>query len=85
VVPDWWIGQATTQQIDNGTGGYGYFWWIGQRQLPGQRHLRPVDHHLPRRAAGDRHQLRLAGATGRELSAARTAMIDAVREAAKGL
>ncbi|THD72254.1 serine hydrolase [Phenylobacterium sp.] len=28
VVPSWWVVDATKQEIDNGLGGYGYFWWI---------------------------------------------------------
>jgi CubicO group peptidase (beta-lactamase class C family) len=28
VLPDGWVAQATAKQIDNGLGGYGYFWWI---------------------------------------------------------
>jgi CubicO group peptidase (beta-lactamase class C family) len=28
VVPDGWIAQATQKQVDNGYGGYGFFWWI---------------------------------------------------------
>ncbi|HEX5264726.1 MAG TPA: serine hydrolase domain-containing protein [Phenylobacterium sp.] len=28
IVPDWWMAQATSKEIDNGAGGYGYFWWI---------------------------------------------------------
>ena len=27
IVPDWWVGEATRTEIDNGLGGYGYFWW----------------------------------------------------------
>ncbi|HEY6621648.1 MAG TPA: serine hydrolase [Steroidobacteraceae bacterium] len=28
VVPSWWVAQSTSKEIDNGAGGYGYFWWI---------------------------------------------------------
>jgi CubicO group peptidase (beta-lactamase class C family) len=28
VVPDGWFAQATRKQVDNGYGGYGFFWWI---------------------------------------------------------
>jgi CubicO group peptidase (beta-lactamase class C family) len=28
VVPTWWVADATKREIDNGVGGYGYFWWI---------------------------------------------------------
>jgi CubicO group peptidase (beta-lactamase class C family) len=28
VLPPGWVAEATTSRIDNGAGGYGYFWWI---------------------------------------------------------
>jgi CubicO group peptidase (beta-lactamase class C family) len=28
IVPSWWVADATKREIDNGLGGYGYFWWI---------------------------------------------------------
>jgi CubicO group peptidase (beta-lactamase class C family) len=28
VVPKTWVAEATRREIDNGLGGYGYFWWI---------------------------------------------------------
>jgi CubicO group peptidase (beta-lactamase class C family) len=28
ILPPGWTAQATTARIDNGIGGYGYFWWI---------------------------------------------------------
>jgi CubicO group peptidase (beta-lactamase class C family) len=30
VVPADWVHQATTKQADDGYGGYGYLWWVGQ-------------------------------------------------------
>jgi CubicO group peptidase (beta-lactamase class C family) len=86
VVPPWWIAQATTKQIDNGNAGYGYFWWMrpdGSYQASGifgqsittfrdERLIIVTNSAWP-------------AATGRELGAARTAMIAAIREAAKGL
>ena len=87
VVPSWWIGQATTKQIDNGSpgGGYGYFWWMrpnGAYEASGifgqsittfrnERLVVVINSAWP-------------AATGRELSAARTALIEAIRQAAKG-
>src|SRR5262249_53569014 len=86
VVPDWWIGQATTKQVDNGTAGYGYFWWMrangayaasgifGQSitTFRGDRLVSVLNSAWPR-------------ATGRDLSAAQTAFINAIRAAAKGI
>ena len=28
IVPKTWVAEATRREIDNGLGGYGYFWWI---------------------------------------------------------
>jgi CubicO group peptidase (beta-lactamase class C family) len=28
VLPPGWVAEATSKQIENGIGGYGYFWWI---------------------------------------------------------
>ena len=28
VLPDGWVADATTKRVENGYGGYGYFWWI---------------------------------------------------------
>ncbi|HEX7944884.1 MAG TPA: serine hydrolase domain-containing protein [Phenylobacterium sp.] len=86
VVPPWWIAQATTKQIDNGNAGYGYFWW-----------MRPTGSYDASGIFGqgiatyrDERLIVVTNsawpaATGRELGAARTAMIEAVRAAAKGL
>jgi CubicO group peptidase (beta-lactamase class C family) len=85
VVPPWWVAQATTKQVDNGYGGYGYFWWIrpdgydadgvfGQSisTFPDDRLVVVINSAWPR-------------ATGDELYAARTAFLNAVRAAAKAM
>ena len=87
VVPAGWTKDATSKQIDNGepdpTGGYGYFWWVrsadrydavgifGQSitTFPKERLIIVQNAAWPK-------------ATGKELSAARNAMIEAVRKAA---
>ena len=85
VVPPWWIGQATTAQTtSNIPSGYGYFWWMrpnGSYEavgIFGQSITTFRDERLiiVTNAAWP-------AATGRELSAARTAFINATREAAK--
>lgn len=83
VVPDWWIAQATTKQVDNGLGGYGYFWWLmpdgyaalgvfGQTvtTFPKDRVVVVVNSAWPQ-------------ADGDELNAAQYAFVTAVRNAAK--
>jgi CubicO group peptidase (beta-lactamase class C family) len=87
IVPPWWVGQATKREIDNGTpapGGYGYFWWVrpnGAYQavgIFGQAVTTFKADHLiiVQNAAWPK-------ATGKELSAAYNAMIEAVRKAAR--
>src|ERR1044072_383676 len=86
ILPDGWIQQATTAQITNGAppAGYGYFWWLGPNGyqasgifgqsisvIPGERLVIVVNSAWP-------------SATGRELFAARSAFLNAVRAAAKG-
>jgi CubicO group peptidase (beta-lactamase class C family) len=86
VVPPWWIAQASSKQIDNGDktpgAGYGWFWWIrgpdryeavgifGQ-SITTYRKERLI---VVQNAAWP-------AATGRELSAARNAMLEGVRKA----
>lgn len=88
ILPDGWIQQATTAQITNGAppAGYGYFWWLGQggpyqasgifgqsiSVIPDERLVIVINSAWP-------------SATGRELFVARSAFINAVRAAAKGL
>jgi CubicO group peptidase (beta-lactamase class C family) len=87
VLPEWWVGQATTPQITNGAPppGYGYFWWMspggnfdargifgqGISVIPSERLIIVQNAAWPK-------------ATDRELSITRAAMLAAVREAAKG-
>jgi CubicO group peptidase (beta-lactamase class C family) len=87
VVPSWWIGQATTREIDNGSGpdaGYGYFWWIRSpdrydavgifgQSITTFRKARVI---VVQNAAWPQ-------AVGRELSAARNAMVAAMLNAAE--
>jgi CubicO group peptidase (beta-lactamase class C family) len=88
ILPKWWVGQATTPQITNGAPapGYGYFWWMrpnGSYEavgIFGQSVTTFRDDRLVVVTNAAWPQ-----ATGRELSAARTAFINAVREAAKGI
>ncbi|HEY8572030.1 serine hydrolase [Phenylobacterium sp.] len=87
ILPPWWTADATKVQIANGQpapAGYGYFWWIrdnGAYDASGifgqsistfrdERLIVVVNSAWPR-------------ATGRDLSAARTAFVDAVRNAVK--
>jgi CubicO group peptidase (beta-lactamase class C family) len=86
VLPDGWIQQATTAQIKNGAPpvGYGYFWWIGTGGayqasgifgqsisiIPDQRLVIVLNSAWPT-------------AVGRELFVARSAFLNAVREATK--
>jgi CubicO group peptidase (beta-lactamase class C family) len=88
ILPDGWIAKATTGQIFNGAPppGYGYFWWIGQGGayqasgifgqsisiIPDERLVIVVNSAWP-------------SAVGRELFVARSAFLNAVRAAAKGL
>lgn len=88
ILPAGWIKQATTAQIFNGAppAGYGFFWWLGQggpyqasgifgqsvSVIPDERLVIVVNSAWP-------------SAVGRELFAARSAFINALRSAAKGL
>lgn len=85
ILPPTWTAEATSQQIDNGFGGYGYFWWIrpnGAYEAVGifgqsittfrnDRLVIVINAAWPR-------------ATGRDLSLARNAFIEAIRAAAVG-
>ncbi|MDO8410164.1 MAG: serine hydrolase [Phenylobacterium sp.] len=84
VLPAGWVEAATTRQIDNGAAGYGYFWWMnpsGAYQASGifgqsittyrdDGLVIVINSAWPR-------------ATGADLSAARSAFLDAVHAAAK--
>jgi len=88
ILPDGWIGQATTRQITNGAppSGYGYFWWLGPdgtyqaSGIFGQSISIIPDERLVIVINSAWHS-----AVGRELFVARSAFINAVRAAAKGL
>ena len=83
VLPDGWVAEATSAQIDNGASGYGYFWWMnpsGAYQASGifgqsittyreDGLVIVINSAWPR-------------ATGQDLSAARSAFLDAVHAAA---
>jgi CubicO group peptidase (beta-lactamase class C family) len=84
VVPRDWVAEATRREIDNGTpapGGYGYFWWIGPDAYEalgifGQSiSTYPAQHLIVVQNAA------WNAPTGKELSAARTAMLEGVRAA----
>ncbi len=86
ILPEGWVAQATTPQITNGAPppGYGFFWWMRPEGayeavgIFGQSITTFRDERLiiVTNAAWPR-------ATGRDLSAARTAFINAAREASK--
>ncbi|HEX3365498.1 serine hydrolase [Phenylobacterium sp.] len=84
VVPNWWVADATKREIDNGLGGYGYFWWIRPNGayeavgIFGQSITTFPNEHLiiVQNAAWP-------AAGGKELSAARNAMLEGVRAAVK--
>jgi CubicO group peptidase (beta-lactamase class C family) len=87
VVPAWWVEEATKRQIDNGTpapGGYGYFWWIRPNNsyeavgIYGQSitTFRSEGLIIVQNAAWPQ-------AVGKELSAARNAMLEGVRAAVR--
>lgn len=83
VLPEGWVAEATSRQIDNGASGYGYFWWMnpsGAYQASGifgqsittyrdDGVVIVINSAWPR-------------ATGQDLSAARSAFLDAAHAAA---
>jgi len=83
VLPPGWVSQATSRQIDNGAAGYGYFWWMNESGayqasgIFGQSITTYRDDGLVIviNSAWPR-------ATGPDLSAARSAFLDAVHAAA---
>jgi len=86
VVPSWWVAQATAKEIDNGAGGYGYFWWIrgnGSYEAVG------IFGQSITTFKDDRLVIVINSAwpvaTSKEYGAARNAFVDAVREAAKSI
>jgi CubicO group peptidase (beta-lactamase class C family) len=86
VVPSWWVAQATTKQIDNGAGGYGYFWWIRDN---GSYDAAGIFGQSITTFKGDRLVIVINSAwpvaTSKEYSAARTAFVNALREAATSI
>jgi CubicO group peptidase (beta-lactamase class C family) len=86
VVPSWWVAQATSKEIDNGYGGYGYFWWIRDN---GSYEAVGIFGQSITTFKDDRLVIVInsawPSATSRDYSAARTAFVNAVREAAKAL
>ena len=84
VVPAWWVAQATTKQIDNGAGGYGYFWWIRDN---GSYDAAGIFGQSITTFKDDRLVIVINSAwplaTSKEYSAARTALINALRDAAR--
>lgn len=88
ILPDGWIAQATSRQITDGAppAGYGYFWWLGQGGayqasgifgqsisiIPDERLVIVLNSAWPT-------------AVGRDLFVARSAFLNAIRAAAKGL
>lgn len=88
IVPSWWLPEATKVEIDDGArppGGYGFFWWIRSPDrveavgIFGQSitMFRKEGVIVVQNAAWPT-------AVGRDLSAARTAMLQAMLEAAEG-
>jgi CubicO group peptidase (beta-lactamase class C family) len=84
VVPTSWVAQATSKEIDNGAGGYGYFWWIREN---GSYEAVGIFGQSITTFRDDRLIVVINSAwpvaTSKEYSAARTAFINALREAAK--
>src|ERR1700691_5618028 len=84
IVPPSWVTQATTKEIDNGAGGYGYFWWIRQN---GSYEAVGIFGQSITTFKDDRLIIVInsawPAATSKEYSAARNAFVNALREAAK--
>jgi CubicO group peptidase (beta-lactamase class C family) len=88
VVPAWWTREATRKQIDDGDptpgGGYGWFWWI---RGPGVYEAVGVFGQsitvIPKARLVIVQNAAWPSAVGRELSAARSAMVEGVRRAAE--
>ena len=88
IVPDWWMAQATSKQIDNpdatgkSGGGYGYFWWIrpaGAYSAIGIFGLAIIT--FPKDKLIIFLNAAWPKATGKELSLAEFAMVDGVKAA----
>jgi CubicO group peptidase (beta-lactamase class C family) len=89
IVPKWWVADATKREIaspeiNEGKGGYGYFWWIrpnGSYQAVGifgqAISTFPAEHLIIVQNSA------WPAATGKELSAAANAMVEGVRAAVR--
>jgi CubicO group peptidase (beta-lactamase class C family) len=86
VVPSWWVTQATSKQIDNGAGGYGYFWWIREN---GSYDAAGIFGQSITTFRDDRLIIVINSAwpvaTSKEYGAARAAFINALHDAAKSI
>jgi CubicO group peptidase (beta-lactamase class C family) len=86
VVPAWWVAQATAKEIDNGSAGYGYFWWIRDN---GSYEAVGIFGQSITTFRDDRLVVVINSAwpvaTSKEYSAARTAFVNALHEAAKSI
>lgn len=86
-VPAWWVGEATRREIDNGSGpdgGYGYFWWI---RAPDRYEAVGIFGQSITTFRNERvivvQNAAWPQAVGKELSAARNAMLAAMLTAAE--
>lgn len=87
IVPPWWVADATKFEIASeapAPAGYGYFWWI---RGPDEYEAVGIFGQSVTTFRSERlvivQNAAWPAATGKELSAARAAMIEAVRTAAK--
>jgi len=86
IVPSSWVSQATSKQIDNGQDGYGYLWWLREN---GSYEAVGVFGQSITTFKDDRLIIVInsawPAAVSKEYSAARTAFIDALHQAAKSI
>jgi CubicO group peptidase (beta-lactamase class C family) len=87
VVPAWWTKQAMAKQIDDGDktpgAGYGWFWWIrGPDEYDAVGIFGQAIATFPKERIVIVQNAAWPAATGKELSAARAAMFEAVKKAA---
>jgi CubicO group peptidase (beta-lactamase class C family) len=87
ILPDGWIEQATTVRITNGAPppGYGYFWWIGPNGYQASGIFGQSISIIPDDRLAIVINSAWPSAVGRELFIARSAFVNAIRAAAKGL
>jgi CubicO group peptidase (beta-lactamase class C family) len=87
VLPKGWIAQATTKRIDTvpggATGGYGYFWWMVPGGYAAQGIFGQMIHINPSEKLVIVTNSAWPRATGRDLSAARTAFVEAATAAVR--